>query len=196
MKIWEVNLDVNNYMWCIFTDTEDMNGYEFEKLFWHEETLTKTMPQNPVFHNKDIEENLPSADIMCGGSYPWLVNEKTKRLIENKYSGLFRFFSATIEDLPNEEYHIMFPIGYLELSDYVDMERTEIKYIANDKEKGIFSIRRLVFTQKIRGHHFFRFTDNGHHYKRFIYCDDEFKNFIENNNITGLRFTEVFEFKD
>ena len=203
MNIWQVFPDVDNYWWCIFKATEKIDGLDFITLFSNEneDKLSEILPDKTVFYNKDRGRRgyrkLRPADIMKG-DVTMLVNEKSKCLIENKYSEFFRFFSIILEDLPNEKYYIIIPLVYLELSDYLDMENTEIKYLSDDKSKGIYKIRRYVFLEKTKGHHLFRLMYNNGKSRMFIdwYCDDEFKDFIEENNITGLKFTKIFEFKD
>lgn len=203
MNIWLATPDVNNYWWCIFKGTEEIDGLDFITLFSNdnEDKLSEVLPEKIVFYNKDRgrkkNRRLHSADIMKG-DVTILINEKSKCLIESEYSELFRFFSISLEDLPNEKYYIMIPLVYLELSDYLDMDNTEIKYLADDKSKGIYKIRRYVFLEKIKGNHIFRLMYNNGKSCMFTdwYCDDNFKDFIEKNKITGLKFKKIFEFED
>lgn len=197
MNIWQVDVDVEQYMWCSFTETKSLKLLQLSELFYNEDTLSKTLPPNISFHDKDKKAKKFTADVMYG-DVCWIVNKSTKQLLKSKYGDLFYFFKTTIDDFPNEEYYMIVPFVFLELSNYLDMENTDIKYIGDKKKHGIFEIRYHVFTKKIIGHHFFMFKyDNGtKRMRRFKYCDDEFKEFIEKNNITGFEFTKIFEFED
>ncbi|MCM1062757.1 MAG: hypothetical protein NC452_21150 [Eubacterium sp.] len=128
-----------------------------------------------------------------------IVSEKVKELFEKEYSGLFCFFPAVLEELPNIKYYILSPTVYLAAERVLDMKCTKIKYVGDNIERGIiFDIREYFFTQNVKGHHFFRLVFNNGEKRlyTFRYCDDEFKEFIEKNNITGLKFTKIFEFTE
>ena len=200
MNIWNVNYNVDEYMWCIFRETDSMNFSQFSQLFINEDTLANTLPKDIVLKNKDKKDNSPIADMMaCSGTMSGIVSEKVKELFEKEYSGLFCFFPACLDELPNVKYYILLPTVYLVAENVLDMEHTKIKYVGDNIERGIiFDIQEYSFTRNVKGHHFFRmaFNNGGKKLYTFRYCDDEFKDFIEKNNITGLEFTKIFELKD
>ena len=195
MNIWLVELDVSKYIWCAMNE-KNMNSSNFRELFLNGNIPSDEQVKDVTFYNKDKDDveqkGLKPADIMRGGSV-LLASQKAKQLIEKEYDGLFRFIMTSIDDFPNEEYYIIEPVIYLELSEHLDMEKTYIKYVANDINKGIFEIRNYCFMEEIRNHHFFRFMyNNGTRYiPQTRYCDDEFKEFVEKNNITGLKFKKA-----
>ena len=73
MCIWEIDFDVEKYMWCIFKKTKNMDFSQFSDLFYDTETIAEKLPPKIVFHNKDKDNN-PIADIMmCTGTYNGIV---------------------------------------------------------------------------------------------------------------------------
>lgn len=200
MNIWNVDFDVEKYMWCVFKETEDMDLLNFSELFFNESTLHETLPKDVIFHKRDKENDNPLADIMMSsGTDSGIVSEKAKIIFESEYKELFRFFPVSLEEFPKEKYYILSPTEFLFAEDVLDIKKTDIDYVRNDDEMCIiYKIRHYAFTEKIKGHHFFRmiFNNGKNKISNWRYCDDEFKEFIEKNNITGLEFTKIFEFED
>ena len=200
MNIWNVNFDVEKYMWCVFKVTEDIDLMKFSSLVRHDKILPETLPENIIFCNKDDENDNPIADMMMGsGAYAGIISDKAKKMLESEYKDLFLFYPVCLENFPEEKYYILHPTEFVYAEDVLDMKNTYIDYVRNDRKTCIlYKVRRYTFTNKIKGHHFFRIIFNHGKNKIFNwkYCDDEFKEFIEKNNITGLKFTKIFEFKD
>ena len=196
MNIWRVNFNVEKYMWCVFNETESMNLLQFAELFFNEEILSEKLPKEIVFHNKDDENKNPPADMMmCSGTCSGIVNDRVKKMLESQYDGVFHFYRAHLKELPNEIHYILVPAVYLYAEEVLDLENTDIDYVCDDV---IFKIRRYVFTTKVKKNHFFRMIFNNGKIKMYnwLYCDDKFKNFIEKNDITGLKFKKIYEFED
>lgn len=188
MNIWKVNFDVDKYMWCILCEKGNIRLLDFLNFFDHEEEL----PTDLTCRNKD-KQIFPTADVMqCSGTASGIVNEKFKIASENKYSGLFKFYPIKLIDNPNEKYYILVPNTYLDMNEILDMNSTIFRY--RDEKRVMSEILKYSFNSKVIGHHFFRMCYNERKFSITKYCDDEFKEFIEKNNITGLKFIKVFEF--
>ena len=198
MCIWEIDFDVEKYMWCIFKKTKNMDFSQFSDLFYDTETIAEKLPPKIVFHNKDKDNN-PIADIMmCTGTYNGIVSQRFKDLVESQYSGQFDFFASTLKESPQETFYIFVPKVYVKLEDVLDMENSGIEYIGGNKKRGLISdINKYKFNEKIKEYHFFKITyGNGIKECLKMFCDDNFKEFIEQNNLTGLIFTKIFDFDD
>ena len=93
MNIWNVDFDVEKYMWCVFKETEDMDLLNFSELFFNESTLHETLPKDVVFHKRDKENYNPLADIMMSsGTDSGIVSEKAKKCLNPNIKSYSAFF--------------------------------------------------------------------------------------------------------
>ena len=162
MNIWIADLDIEKYMRFMFQEAYNRN---YSKRFTYaapEERLFELFENNVMLFDKD-EDGKPLADIMnCRNTYAGIVNEKVKSLFETEYCDLFNFFPVQLKELPEEKYYLLSPTVYLDIANVLDMENSDIHYVLNHGTAYIGKIRRYVFTEKVKGYHFFRVKyDNG-----------------------------------
>lgn len=190
MTIWKVEPDVNNYMWILFSETDKMNCLQFSHLL-RSNGQRVTLDEEAKFHYQE-DNNNKIGDIMRISAGYWLASEKAQKLISSEYGEIFQFIPTTCENEPDTNYYIMLPLVFCEA---LDMDKSIYKCYRYGNI--ISSISQYCFNEEAYKYPFFLLKQGDYyHYGGGFYSNDEFKDFIEKNNITGLKFTKIFEFED
>ncbi|MDE7292915.1 MAG: hypothetical protein K2N72_00670 [Oscillospiraceae bacterium] len=140
----------------------------------------------------------------------WLVNERAKKIIGEKYGGLITFYPLKSTDENGGRYYSFLP------SEYIDcLDGEGLRFSRSDFESDYFdglydldAVSRFCFKNFVQNHPIFRIkqlcvkkgetryprADSlDHHETDCIFVLEEFVRFVKENNLTGFEFEEVYD---
>ena len=185
-KIWLIKNDVDGFFTFIFRSREDeelceeyiTRGKKITE--WKNFELIREIIEG--YNNKKIADFSRWSSVIQN-----VVDEKTKAVLEDRFSDFIQFLPVTMEGTPYYFMHIFNAV------DALDYDNSTIKRF---NEGGIMRIKKYVFTDKIKDYPITRIYEGNFINPCDTFVNDEFKEFVEENGLTGLIFKEVFEFSE
>ena len=139
--------------------------------------------------NDEINKNKVKQNIMRYNNRYFIVDNKTKEMIASAFGEYIQFLEAVNEEDLSAKYFLLYPVRSL---DALDIDKSECRFM--DEEKlYISTIYKHIFKNDIEYYPVFKLRRKEVVNKSHVYATDEFKNFIEENNITGFDFVEVYD---
>lgn len=162
--------------------------------------------------------NLQPADFnkfIFSGIEVWIVSEKVKQILEslpgktieflplihraNSYQKIsyfkqifFRRTWKTLLSLIPEEPHYIAHILDVKSTEILDFARSDFEQSKADGK--IRFIEKIAFHPELVQHlHLFKVNNPGFYFKTATFVSDTFKTLVEENNLTGLTFSDVYE---
>lgn len=182
MKIWKVNISINDYADFLLKDRDN------EAL---DEILNsgKYINKWPKVELLGSDLNKPFADCvkLWVGAMPLIFNKKAKDIIQKKYSDYIQFLPMIYEE--NNE--IYYWANILNAMDCIDYEKSDLKISLG---KYIMEVNKYVFKDIVKNQPIFKIYLDGIFDPVITFVNDEFKKLIEDNKLKGFKFTEVFDF--
>ncbi len=187
MIIWEV---INNNDYKNFCLVNNNNEYVTDILSQFESKQEDLSFIRTIRTLKD--DNNPLGDIMNCSSMrgTFLVNEKTKEILQTNFKGI-QFFNTICYEYPQEKFFILNAFNYHNI---LDINKCKYKTgISRYGEIQIGFIKSYAFKEEVCNLDIFKIIVNGIKRSDYLFVTDKFKNVIEQNNITGLRLRKVYE---
>lgn len=162
----------------------------------------------PLKIKMDTEENRRrrSADLLSTNiGNIWMISEKAKALLEQKYGDFLCFFPLDIVGETDHNYCAVLPTKYIE---GLDVERSVLEFISPDTQEGIYDLwglqnKKYVFKDIAGSYPIFRLKKAGvnkknnepitYFYDSTIFVLDEFVEFVKENGLTGFNFKELYD---
>ncbi len=181
MTIWEVGWN-NDFKRVILVDSHERIADFKEKQ--EDTSFIRTI--------KTLDADMPLGDIMnyISMSGTFVLNEKTKIILENNFEGI-QFFNTICPEFPQEKFFILNTFNY---KDILDLNKS--KYTSGiDRygKKAIGYFKSYAFKEEARNLDIFKIIVNGQKRINHLFVTDTFRNVMEQNNITGLRLRKVYE---
>lgn len=128
------------------------------------------------------------ADIIRHNIGLFIANEYSKNLLEKKFESLIQFLPVKNDDDTENNYYQMYPIMAI---DVLDVEKSECSFMLDSN--WISHVYKYVFYDNAEFLPIFKLRCNGHVDSFKVWVTDEFKKYVEENNITGFDFLEVYD---
>ena len=180
MKIYKIEQDFDNYKFFVFKEDEEANkdvwDYKGQSLAngWKELNLE-------LFRDKRKRKDKRSEDFdaSCYFSGCLIVNKRTSLLLAEKLKGQIEVLPVNVDGKSSDYYfiNVLNTINALNIESKSNEEILKMMRNCN----GIF------YKENIGSYIIFRDSL----FKNNYYCTDEFIDFIQQNSITGLKFTCV-----
>lgn len=176
MKIYLLEKDVDNFRSCFIKETklseDDLDNFSSgEPLDFNEGCITFRL---------DEEKGLKTGDVFtCWDFVGFLINERTSELFSKneKINAQFVKFQDDI---------ILF--NNLEIVDALDEEKTEYEYFEGD----IIDVEKYVF-KKMEYPPLFQLKLPNGYVPLYYFVTDEFIKIVNDNNLKGFLFKEVWD---
>lgn len=178
MKVWRMDDDASNFKRLILKG--DISGEEFIRSF--DGSSKRDTWTSPELEFEPEDNNKPLGDLIHLLSGFFVVNERVSRLMEE-------YFGESIELLPLDLDEGLYIVNVLDVGKYVDYEKSNIKYFPNSN--NILRIKKFAFVETLVSKRLM-FKDDGFPVTD-IYVTDEAKKIIENWNILGVSFIELWD---
>lgn len=204
MKVYKIAM-TERYKWGFHSDKNSVSLLDMISLFSKEKVDIENLPPVKIKMNSNDNRRCISADFLFTNiGNIWMVSEKAKALLEQKYGDLICFFSLDFVDSADFKHCAMFPKEYIE---GVDVEKSVLEYAYPEDQEGIYDITGLhnkyVFKDLVRSYPIFRLKKTGfskflnkpitQFYSREIFVTDEFVRFVDENSLTGFNFKEEYD---
>lgn len=179
MKIWKMNKNVDDFATFFLENKND------EKYI--EEGLTNEWKELRLI-SKDIT-NGPISDCSHIWIYEshFLFSERAKEIINENFGECIQLFPMIYED---KKFYID---NILNTVDCVDLDKSDLKIMMG---KYIIDVNRYVLKENAKNFPIFKIYLDGVRKTIYTFVNDEFKKVIEDNNLEGFEFTEVFDFEE
>ncbi len=177
MKVWRFDDDASNFKRLRFVDNID--GREFIRSFDGSSKLKSWVSPKLEFEPEDI--NKPIGDFIHLLSGFFVVNKRVANLFE-------KHFASSIELLPLDFAEEFYIVNILDTDKYIDYEKSSIKYFPNSEQ--ILRIKKFEFIEAILQDKLI-FKDDGFPVTE-IYVTDEAKRLVEDWEVKGFRFVELW----
>ena len=191
MKIYSL-LTLENGITCIYSDNNKLDCLDFKDRYWKymdDGVPFENWEALHIYTNSFINKRKKTYDVLHHNVLFVIVNEKSKALIEKKFSDCIQFLEVINDDDLSNKYYLLNPFGSI---DGLDIDRSKCNFMPSSRIPGI--IYKYEFKNDVEYFPIFKLKYEGAVYNMRMYVTDEFKDFIEANGITGLDFEEVFDF--
>lgn len=179
MKIWKMNKEVNDFA-TFFLEDKNEEKYIEDRLIngWKKLRLT----------SKDITDS-PIGDCSHIWIYEshFLFSERAKEIINENFGEYIQLLPMIYED---KNFYID---NILNTVDCVDLDKSDLKIMMG---KYIVDVNKYVFKENVKNFPIFKIYLDGVRVTVDTFVNDEFKKVIEDNNLEGFKFTEVFDFEE
>lgn len=174
MKIYKLNLDVDNYKGC-YIDNTNISKDDLDKI-----STSEPLDFNNGYISFSFDDNkhLKSGDVFnCWDFVGILINDRAREILSKneKINAQFIKFQDDINLFNN-----------LQIVDALDAEKTEFEYFEGD----IIGVEKYVF-KKMDFPPLFQVKLPNGYVEIFYFVTDEFINFVNENNIKGFLFEEM-----
>lgn len=188
MKIWQISYDYDNehnnqFVLC---NKEKVFLQRFEKCMYNDIKVKED------FDGLEIERI--SGDKTCDFPKLWyamttlMCSKKAKDLLQNLIDNDVEFIPTKCNE---DELYIIHTLHY---KDAVDHDSSEIRSLSSGLEVEYLSYSFIE--EKIENANIFKVLLNNNHYTTKIFVTSEFKDIVEQNGLTGIKFTEVWNSDD
>lgn len=174
MKIYKLNLDVDNYKGC-YIDNTNISKDDLDKISTGEPL---DFNNGCISFSFDDNKHLKSGDVFnCWDFIGILINDRAREILSKneKINAQFIKFQDDINLFNN-----------LQIVDALDAEKTEFEYFEGD----IIGVEKYVF-KKMDFPPLFQLKLPDGYVEIFYFVTDEFINFVNENNIKGFLFEEM-----
>lgn len=131
---------------------------------------------------KQKYKRLPNADIQSFDGIGSVINKRTKDILS-------LVLKDTVEFLPLNFYHPFYLLNVIHVLDVMDYSKSTPSYSYNGKVVG-FHIHAFQL-DKIKDEFLFKIVESPR--SNIFYATDNFKKIIDENGLTGLMFTEIWD---
>ncbi len=183
MKIWTLNVDFGDFQSFELQNSDKQFKKEFRK------KIESGTPQNGELDNLELIE-LDSGEVCdmpkfwtCGGTL--LFSKRAKEILCDLLLDCVEFIPMKFQDTT------LYLVNILRILDAVNYEKAELEIFPSGSVIGI--IKSSFIVSKIKGVNMFKVMLKEHIYLTEIYVSTEFKTKVEENHLTGFRFTEVWD---
>lgn len=205
MKVYKIEIN-ENCKWGFYSNENPAAKADIISLFGKENIAAGKLPSLKFRMNESINEGLEPADFMFTDTGNiWLLSEKAKRLLEQKYPDMLCFSGCELTARADLQYYAVIPKNFIEGLDVL-RSISDQSCLSGDTSVGIYDIKkidRFVFKEFAGSYPVFRLKEYGlnilcgktmvRRYYRPIFVLDEFVRFVEDNGLTGFNFLEVFD---
>jgi len=212
MKIWRL-YSSNRTSGYPYVTTEDEVQYYLEifSKFYQQKEIVDEWQATLIcnLHQVDIGR------IVLSNQEFWVLTEKAKALLNPLIESSVEYLPSMekkkvhkkisiykqlrqrktykpIIETVHPERQFLLNILSIKSSEIIDFEKSEFEY--DDENDTIFMIDKLAFKpEKIKNMHLFKIVNKGHYFKSATFVSDEFRKIVIQNNLTGLKFSELHE---
>lgn len=204
MKVYKITEHEWNKFGC-YSDQNSVGLLDMISLLKKEKVdLEKLLPVKIELNISENKGRRPADLLFTNIGNIWMISEKARSLLEQKYGEFLCLFPLDIVDEADHNYCAMLPTKYIE---GLDVERSVLKFDSPDTQEGIYDLlgldNKYVFKDSVRSYPLFRLKKTGFHKKRNepithfyakpIFVLDEFVRFISDSGLTGFNFEEVYD---
>lgn len=184
MKIWEIGCDVDNYKGFILENNTEI--YKMDSILDKGNKLEQCEP----LKLKGLESDREIGDNPKFWTYTsiLMISEKSKNVINKKFQEYIQFLPM-IDGIENSSFYL---VNVLNIIDAINYEKSHFKMLS---WKYIVDVTKYVFNNNVVGVPIFKITLDGVIKTTTTFVNDEFKKLIEDSNLRGFKFTEVFDFE-
>jgi len=213
MKIWTLKTD-NSEIGSIYITTEQEALYYtelFDKRFYTQKAIRENWTDTLIY-------NLPDSDFskfIFSGKEFWICSEKAKQFISpllkknveflplihreqvrkkiSYHKQLFRrkIYKPLLEMMPDAPHYLLNILDIKPLN-IIDLEKSILRY--DDKKDTIYRVDKLAFDpHKTENAHLFKIDYSNTYFRSATFVSDEFRQAVEQNHLTGLKFSEAHE---
>lgn len=212
MKIWRLQTQNRSSGYPYVTNEEEVQYYlKIFKQFYQQKKIIDQLQPTVIcnLHQVDIGR------IILSNQEFWVLTEKAKDLLNplinqaveylplmekkeihkkiSRYKQLRqrKTYKPIIETIHNER-QLLLNILDIKTSKIIDFEKSVFEY--DNESDTIFMIDALAFiSEEIQNTHLFKINNKGHYFKSATFVSDEFRKVVQENNLTGLKFSELEE---
>ncbi len=213
MKIWRLTSNHAEPAFPYITSEEEANDYLdlFSHKFYNKETISAYWPPTLIC-------NLKEADIgwlSFAEQEFWIFTEKARELLEPLLEEKVEFLPLIhrkkahlkiprmqqimarkayrpLLDIIHPEAHYLLNILDIKPLSLIDFDQSDFEY--NEEKQEIFMTESLAFyPEMMENVHLFKIMNHGKALQRATFISDEFKTIVEENKLTGLKFSEEHE---
>ncbi|MGN0637626.1 MAG: hypothetical protein ACI4J0_04585 [Huintestinicola sp.] len=207
MKVYKIEC-CEGYRVPFYSDYNSLSILDAGKMLWKEELdFNGGLPFKFDFcHYEHKKKGKILGDFMHTNlTELWVVNEKSKIIIQQKYGEFIWFFPLESTDEQGNKYYSFLPSKYIE---GLDVERLEFDEDHNhiqlfDGIYNISDISKYCFKDFVKDYPIFRIKQSGFDQNKGraiticepfdIFALDEFVQFVKENNLTGFNFQKVYD---
>ena len=176
MRIYKLKLDVNNYKTCFIEETNVSKDY-FDNICTAIPLDFEYGIVRFIYSDKDDKKR---GDVLnCWDFCGYLINDKLCNLLSSKSTIKAQYIKL-------QENFIL--LNNLKILDCLDNEKTEYEYF----EKDIIGVEKYSF-KRLDYPPLFQITLPNGYVELFYFVTDEFIKIINDNNIKGFLFEEVWD---
>lgn len=181
MKIWKLENQLVNYESFQLLNTEKEFFNSFSQKVLSGKALNGELDM--------IEIDLAEKGIICDAPKFWaasgtmLISEKAKKCLEGVISKSGELIPLKYKD------RLLYLINITKILDVLDYDKSEFMQLSTGLVYGI-SKYSFIF-DKLQENDIFKVMLNGRIFTSEIFVTDKIKKIIEENNLTGFKFTEV-----
>jgi len=184
LKIWKIENEVDYYKGFSLKNEKDIDL--LKNNFDKGQPIKEWMPLSL----KPSDDNKGVGDCPQFWSYSNLlmVSKRAKDIISRGFRGFIEFLP--VEDTVNNDTYYLANI--LNQLDEIDYDKSEFRKLM---DIYIVEVTKYVFKDNARNIPIFKIYLDGVLMTTDMYVNDEFKNLIEDSELEGFKFTEVFDFE-
>lgn len=182
MKIWKLGIDFKDFKSYMRVDRDEEKCEELSSY------INSGKKNNNVFDGDEIA--VYEGSVKADFSHIWdisgnVLSEKAKNVLKDVLKDNVELIVMQAEE---EELYLM---NVFNLIDALDYELSEISY----GPSGLaLAVKKYVFKPDVvKENDIFNIYLKGRVYGTNIFVSDKFKKIVEENNLTGFSFTEVWE---
>ncbi|MFB0844493.1 imm11 family protein [Paenibacillus oleatilyticus] len=181
MRIWKIESDVKGYNSLQLVNFEDDQERYFGK-FESSTPLQKSWGEVQVYTIEEGEfSDLPH---FWGYSKAMVTSEKAKKVLELKLSNSVEFLPLQHKE---EKYYVLHVLSIFQAVDY---ESVLLRKLPTGL---VIGFEKYAFKPEvINGHNIFKVFLNERVYGTETFVSDEIKEIVEENNLKGFKFIEVW----
>jgi len=119
---------------------------------------------------------------------PFLTKETLHERFTKRQRKLRKTTIDAILQIIHPEQQYLLNILDIKTSDIIDAQQSEYDY--DEEDNIIYGVEKLAFhPEKIQNAHLFKIQNPGIYFKSATFISDQFKTLVEQNNLTGLKFS-------
>lgn len=177
---------------CIYSDNNKSDLLDMWRKYYQYTSNDNFIDDWDTYYfylNNEINRNKIKQNIMRAHGGYFIADDKAKVLIQSAFGEFIQFLEAVNEEDLSAKYFLLYPVRSL---DALDIDKSECRFMDEEK-RYISTIYKYIFKNDIEYYPVFKLKLKDRVKKVPVYATDEFKNFIEENNITGFNFVEVYD---
>jgi len=211
MKIWRLTTSYSSGYPFVRTEDEVQYYFQIFSQFYQKKELAAQWQPTLIcgLHEADIGR------IILSNQEYWVISEKARNVLQPLISSAVEYlpllskkdvaqkisryqqlrqrktYKPIIETIhPQQQY--LLNILNIKTSEIIDFEQSEFEY--DETDDTIYMVDKIAFQpEKIKNTHLFKIQNPGIYFKSATFISDQFKTIVEQNHLTGLKFSEAHE---